>query len=110
MWESETKNLFTEDIFKQMKRSAIFINAARGAVVDEEALYQALKNKTIAAAGLDVFQVEPIAASHPLLTLDNVVALPHIGSSSVETRMTMMALCVENIQLVLSGQKAKTIV
>lgn len=106
----ETKNLFTEEVFKQMKPSAIFINAARGAVVDEEALYRVLKDKVIAAAGLDVFQVEPIDAHHPLLTLDNVVALPHIGSASAETRSAMMALCAENIQLVLNGKVPKTIV
>lgn len=107
---NETKNLFTADVFKQMKSSAIFINASRGPVVDEDALYDALVNGTIAGAGLDVFAKEPISADHPLLKLTNVVALPHIGSSSVETRTTMMELCVENISNVLTGDNPKTLV
>jgi len=107
---NETKNLFTAEVFKQMKPSAIFINASRGPVVDEDALYDALINGTIAGAGLDVFTKEPISVDHPLLKLTNVVALPHIGSSSVETRTTMMELCVENICRVLTGQVPKTLV
>ncbi|WP_147535303.1 2-hydroxyacid dehydrogenase [Bacillus marasmi] len=106
----ETRNLFTADVFASMKRSAIFINASRGPVVDEEALLAALKNNTIAGAGLDVFTIEPISADHPLLTLPNVVALPHIGSSSVETRETMMELCLENIDKVLTGNDPITVV
>lgn len=106
----ETKNLFTKEVFKQMKSSTIFVNVSRGPVVDEQALYQALVNKEIAGAGLDVFEVEPIRASHPLLQLSNVVAIPHIGSSTVDTRYTMMKLCIENIMLVLSGGKPKTLV
>ncbi|UII55409.1 D-glycerate dehydrogenase [Cytobacillus spongiae] len=99
----ETKHLFSRDIFKKMKNSAIFVNTSRGPVVDEEALYDALLTGEIAGAGLDVFETEPIGADHPLLTLDNVVALPHIGSSSMETRTAMMNLCVENILAVLDG-------
>lgn len=106
----ETKNLFTRQVFQKMKPSAIFINASRGAVVDEEALYQSLVAGEIAAAGLDVFAVEPIGASHPLLSLANVVAIPHIGSSSTETRMTMMHLCLDNITAVLTGNRPKTLV
>ena len=107
---NETKNLFTAEVFKQMKPAAIFINASRGPVVDEDALYDALINGTIAGAGLDVFTKEPISVDHPLLKLTNVVALPHIGSSSVETRTTLMELCVENIRRVLTGQVPKTLV
>lgn len=106
----ETKNLFTAEVFQQMKPSAIFVNASRGPVVDEVALHDALVNGTIAAAGLDVFTKEPISADYPLLKLENVVALPHIGSSSIETRTTMMELCVENISRVLTGQNPKTLV
>lgn len=106
----ETKNLFTSNEFKKMKNSTVFINASRGPVVDEEALYEALKSGEIAAAGLDVFVKEPIEASHPLLELPNVVALPHIGSASTETRMAMMDLCLENIDMVLSGNEPKTAV
>lgn len=106
----ETRNLFNKEIFKKMKKSVVFINVSRGPVVDEQALYNALIEGEIAAAGLDVFDVEPIGAEHPLLTLPNVVALPHIGSSGIETRMAMMKLCCDNIQLVLEGQPPKTLV
>jgi glyoxylate reductase len=107
---SETKNMFTRDMFKKMKQSAIFINAGRGPVVDEQALFDALVAGEIAGAGLDVFEKEPIGADHPLLQLPNVVALPHIGSSSVETRMEMMRLCLANIQAVIEGNEPKTLV
>jgi glyoxylate reductase len=106
----ETKNLFTREVFKKMKKTAIFINASRGAVVDEQALYEALTNGEIAAAGLDVFAKEPISPDHPLLMLKNVVALPHIGSASIDTRLAMMELCLQNIELVLSGKEPKTLV
>jgi glyoxylate reductase len=106
----KTKHLFTADVFKKMKKSAIFINVSRGPVVDEKALYKALLNKEIAAAGLDVFEKEPIGPGHPLLSLDNVVAIPHIGSATTETRIRMMELCLENIEAVLSGNKPKTLV
>ncbi|XJZ26805.1 2-hydroxyacid dehydrogenase [Bacillota bacterium Lsc_1132] len=101
----ETRNLFTREVFQQMKKTAIFINVGRGPVVDEQALYEALMAGEIAGAGLDVFAEEPIGANHPLLNLSNVVALPHIGSSSIETRTAMMDLCVKNIDAVLSGKR-----
>jgi glyoxylate reductase len=104
----ETEGLFQKEQFRAMKKSAFFINAARGPIVDEEALTEALKTGEIAGAGLDVFVKEPIDSDHPLLSLDNVVALPHIASSSTETRLGMMNLCVENIHAVLKGDKPKT--
>jgi glyoxylate reductase len=106
----ETKNLFTREIFQKMKKTAIFINVSRGPVVDEKALYQALVQGEIAAAGLDVFEKEPIRATHPLLQLPNVVAIPHIGSSTIDTRTTMMNLCIDNMTLVLEGKSPKTVV
>ncbi|WP_284141445.1 MULTISPECIES: D-glycerate dehydrogenase [unclassified Virgibacillus] len=93
----ETKDLFDKAAFAKMKNSAIFINISRGGVVDEAALYEALQNGTIQAAGLDVYQNEPIHASHPLVALDNTVCLPHIGSATVETREAMIKLCLDNI-------------
>jgi glyoxylate reductase len=107
---NETRNMFTRAVFKKMKKTAIFINAGRGPVVDEGALYEALLAQDIAGAGLDVFVKEPISAEHPLLSLPNVVALPHIGSSSVETRVTMMKLCIDNIKAVLNGAEPSTLV
>jgi glyoxylate reductase len=107
---NETRHMFDREAFRKMKRSAIFINAARGAVVDEQALYDALVSGEIAGAGLDVFEHEPIDASHPLLTLTNVVALPHIGSATKETRTKMMELCCRNIIAVLQGKQPETLV
>lgn len=104
----ETRHLFNREAFRQMKTSAIFINAARGAVVDEQALYEALVAGEIAAAGLDVFEKEPVAADHPLLSLPNVVALPHIGSATYETRRAMMTLARDNIIAVLEGRSPLT--
>ncbi len=105
---SETKELFNKEAFIKMKNSAIFINASRGAVVNEEDLYDALVTGEIAGAGLDVFLNEPIGAEHPLVGLHNVVALPHIGSASYETRYSMMNLCARNIAAVLNGDEPKT--
>jgi glyoxylate reductase len=106
----ETRHMFNEEAFRKMKRSAIFINAARGAVVDEQALYEALVSGEIAGAGLDVFEQEPIDASHPLLKLPNVVALPHIGSATKETRTKMMEVCCRNIIAILTGNQPETLV
>lgn len=93
----KTKHLFDEKSFAQMKSNAIFINISRGQVVDETALYEALKNNVIQAAGLDVFEHEPISNDHPLMQLSNVVCLPHIGSASVQTREKMIELCLQNL-------------
>ncbi|MDQ0340050.1 glyoxylate reductase [Caldalkalibacillus uzonensis] len=106
----ETRHLFGRREFELMKKTAIFINASRGPVVDEDALYHALKEKQIWAAGLDVFQQEPVPIDHPLLTLPNLVPLPHIGSASIPARMAMARLAAENIMLGLSGQKPKTLI
>jgi glyoxylate reductase len=107
---NETRHMFNAEVFRKMKSTAIFINTSRGAVADEAALYEALEQKEIAGAGLDVFEVEPIAADHPLLKLKNVTALPHIGSASIDTRMAMIHICVENIQRILTGESPKTLV
>lgn len=104
----ETEGLFQKEQFQAMKKSAFFINAARGPIVNEEALTEALKKGEIAGAGLDVFVEEPIDSNHPLLQLDNVVALPHIASSSIETRTAMMNLCVQNVMAVLKGDEPRT--
>lgn len=90
--------------FKLMKHTAIFINGARGSVVDEEALIYALKTGEILAAGLDVFVREPIEKDNPLLTMNNVVTLPHIGSATEETRRQMAMLAVQNMMAGLAGK------
>lgn len=100
----ETERMFGAREFGLMKRSAIFINASRGRIVDEAALVRALQDKTIHAAGLDVFEVEPLPADSPLLKLSNVVALPHIGSATHETRLAMAELAVANLVAGLRGE------
>ncbi|GAA0350416.1 2-hydroxyacid dehydrogenase [Oceanobacillus oncorhynchi subsp. oncorhynchi] len=104
----ETDKMFNRAAFEKMKSSAIFINISRGKVVDEDALVHALKSGEIQAAGLDVFEEEPIRADHPLVGLNNTVCLPHIGSASVETRKKMVELCMDNILAVVSGKEAIT--
>nr|WP_106779553.1 D-glycerate dehydrogenase [Lysinibacillus timonensis] len=106
----ETKNLINGKHFKLMKQNAILINTARGGVVNETDLYEALKNGDIWAAGLDVFEQEPVSLDHPLLTLPNVVTLPHIGSASITTRIKMAELVATNIIMALNGEKPLNLV
>ncbi|MEK3881271.1 D-glycerate dehydrogenase [Paenibacillus sp. PL2-23] len=99
-----TKGLMGAREFSLMKRSAIFVNASRGATVDEPALVAALRNGTIRAAGLDVFDKEPLPAGHPLTTLPNTLLLPHIGSATTKTRDDMAMLAARNLMAVLRGE------
>jgi glyoxylate reductase len=103
----ETRHLIDERALRSMKKTAVLVNAARGPIVDEAALAQALGEKWIAAAGLDVFEDEPMI--HPgLLPLTNVVLAPHIASASYDTRLAMSALAVKNCLAVLEGKPALT--
>ncbi|MBD8006000.1 2-hydroxyacid dehydrogenase [Bacillus norwichensis] len=102
-YSEEIHHLISEKELRLMKNTAILINTARGGIIDEAALYDALKNEVIWAAGLDVFEKEPIHPQHPLLTLPNVVTLPHIGSASIATRMKMAELAVDNLYNALLG-------
>ncbi|QGU08968.1 glyoxylate/hydroxypyruvate reductase GhrB [Leclercia sp. J807] len=106
----ETHHMFGKAQFEKMKKTAIFINAGRGPVVDEQALIAALKNGEIHAAGLDVFEQEPLPVSSELLKMPNVVALPHIGSATHETRYNMAACAVENLIDALQGKVDKNCV
>lgn len=106
----ETHHLIGKAQFEMMKKSAIFINAGRGPVVDENALVEALQNGEIHAAGLDVFEKEPLPVDSPLLSLPNVVALPHIGSATHETRYNMAACAVDNLIDALNGKVEKNCV
>ncbi len=106
----ETHRLIGEKQFKTMKSSAVFINAGRGPVVDEKALIAALKAGEIHAAGLDVFEQEPLPTDSELLTMPNVVALPHIGSATHETRYNMAACAVDNLIDALKGNVEKNCV
>jgi len=101
----ETTNLIGHEQFKQMKRSAYLINMARGPVVDGEALFDALSNGLITGAALDVTDPEPLPRDHQLLTLKNLIIVPHLGSASNRTRQRMMEMTVENLLAGLSGKE-----
>jgi glyoxylate reductase len=101
----QTRHLIGERELALMKPTAILVNTTRGPVVDQRALYRALKDRRIAAAGLDVAEEEPIPLDDPLLTLDNVTITPHVGSASVATRGKMAAMAVENVLAALRGEQ-----
>lgn len=99
-----THHLFGREQFAAMRADAVFVNIARGAVVDEAALVQALVEGQLGAAGLDVFEQEPLPAASPLLALPQVVALPHIGSATVEARALMARTAAAELAAVLEGR------
>ena len=101
----ETHHFISDKQLNMMKPSSILINLARGAVVDTEALYKALLKGEIAGAGLDVFDPEPVPQDHPILGLDNVVVLPHIGSASNRSRREMHLLAARNLLAGLKGER-----
>ncbi|WP_439101023.1 2-hydroxyacid dehydrogenase [Congregibacter sp.] len=93
----ETRNLIDERRLGLMKRDAVLVNTSRGGIVDEQALADALSHDRLAAAGLDVFEREPVPDDHPLLSLPNVVATPHIGSATEATRIKMADMAALNM-------------
>ncbi|WP_174492950.1 2-hydroxyacid dehydrogenase [Acinetobacter sp. Marseille-Q1623] len=93
---AESKALINAEAFDLMQKHAVFVNISRGSVVDEQALIDALQQNKIFAAGLDVYQKEPLQQS-PLFDLENVVTLPHIGSATAETRQKMVKLAYQNL-------------
>lgn len=100
----ETRGLIGQRELGLMKPTATLINVARGPVVDTDALTEALMKKQIYAAALDVTEPEPLPRNHPLLALDNLTVLPHLGSATVQTRKRMAELAVENLLLGLNGE------
>jgi lactate dehydrogenase-like 2-hydroxyacid dehydrogenase len=104
---AETKNLINAEVLKALGPDGILINMARGSVVDEEALIQALKNKTILSAGLDVYLREPEVPPE-LIAMENVVLFPHLGSGSVYTRTQMDQLVVDNLLAWAAGKPPLT--
>lgn len=102
---ADTRHLIGELELKRMKPSAILVNLSRGPVVDSAALYTALREGWIHAAGLDVTDPEPLAADDPLLTLDNLVITPHIGSASIDSRRTTCLLAARNLLAGLEGKR-----
>uniref|UniRef100_A0A4W3HIM3 Glyoxylate reductase/hydroxypyruvate reductase n=1 Tax=Callorhinchus milii TaxID=7868 RepID=A0A4W3HIM3_CALMI len=100
----DTQGMCNKDFFAKMKKTAILINSSRGAVVNQEDLYQALTTGQIAAAGMDVTVPEPLPTNHPLLSLKNCVVLPHIGSATYATRNAMSVLAANNLLAGLKGE------
>jgi lactate dehydrogenase-like 2-hydroxyacid dehydrogenase len=101
----ETRHLINAERLRQIKPTATLINCARGDVVDQEALVEALRKGDIAYAGLDVTSPEPLPADHPLLALPNVTVLPHIGSASIATREKMAFMAAQNLLAGLRGER-----
>lgn len=101
----QTRNLVNREVFAKMKNSAYLINTSRGPVVDEEALYDALVNKKIAGAALDVMSPEPPVKDHKLLGLDNVVITPHCGGSTAEAFGRLGTTAAKSVVDVLEGRK-----
>lgn len=101
----ETRHLIDSKAFSKMKSSAVLVNTARGPVVDPEALYEALKERRIFGAGLDVTEPEPLPMDSPLLTLDNIIVVPHIASASQTTREKMAWMAAQNLIAGLKGER-----
>lgn len=101
---SETRHIINSETLHKMKPTATLVNISRGGTVDTHALYEALRDHRIAAAGLDVTEPEPLPREHPLLKLDNVVIAPHLGSATIETRRRMAEMSIENLRAGLAGK------
>jgi len=105
----QTRHLINEAAFSQMKNGVYLINAARGEIVKESALVDALKSGKVKGAGLDVFEFEP-DFSNELAAMENVVLLPHIGSATIETRNKMSEMAAENVIAALEGRRPPNLV
>lgn len=108
--DPSTRGMVGTKEFRAMKPTAVLINTCRGPVVDEAALIQALETGEIFAAGLDVMEVEPIAADNPLVTMPNVVLTPHLGSRAVESDVNVTRNAVENAERVARGEPPEWVV
>ncbi|MBT5109572.1 MAG: hypothetical protein HOM25_12890, partial [Rhodospirillaceae bacterium] len=97
----ESKHMFDAALIGKMKPTAYLNNPARGGIIDEDALYEALRDNKIAGAALDVFETEPPAKDHPLFSLDNIMVSPHIAGITAEALTRMATMAVENIYAVL---------
>lgn len=101
----QTRHLIRRDQFSMMKPTAVFVNTSRGPVVDQQALAEALAARRIFAAGIDVFEREPVPTDDPLLAQGNAIVAPHIASASIPTRIRMATLAAENLVAVLQGKR-----
>ena len=100
----ETRHMISDDAFEMMKTGVRIVNAARGGVIDETALYNAVKSGKVAAAGLDVFEQEPVDPNSPLLSLDNVIVAPHLGASTEEAQVKVAVDAAESVIAALNGE------
>ena len=107
---AETRHLIAERELGLMKPTAVLVNIARGPIVDQRALYRALVDRKIWAAGLDVFEAEPVPMDEPLLKLDNEVVPPHLGSASTATRIKMATMAAQNCLAGVSGRVPPNVV
>ena len=105
----ENDNLINEDRIAMMKKTAILVNTSKGSLIDYDALYNALKEKRIAGAALDVFPMEPIDEDNEFLELDNAIVAPHIGGDTLEVIDRQSALLLEDVKAWLNGQKPKNV-
>jgi glyoxylate reductase len=106
----ETRGLIGARELALMKPDAVLVNTARGAVVDQAALVQALSAGRLTGAALDVFEKEPLSPDDPLLALPNVLVAPHVGSATVETRTRMADLACENLRAFFVGERPPCVV
>jgi D-3-phosphoglycerate dehydrogenase len=107
---AETHHLIGETFFKRMKPTAILINTSRGPVVDERALAQALRDKRLAGAALDVWEQEPVTSDNPLLKMENVIATPHAAYFSTAAVAQIPRRCGEEVARVLTGRRPLNVV
>jgi D-3-phosphoglycerate dehydrogenase / 2-oxoglutarate reductase len=106
----ENENLISEKQFKMMKQGSYFINTARASMVDEKALYDALKTKKIAGAGMDIVRYDPNRPVNPLVELDNTIVMPHIGGATFETTTKGADIVAKQLERYLSGLELQTVI
>ena len=107
---AETRHLIGEKFFRRMRPTAVLVNTSRGPVVDEQALTRALEERRLAGAALDVWEQEPVAADHPLLKMNNVIATPHAAYFSSPAIAAVPRRCGEEVARVLTGQRPLNVV
>ncbi len=109
-WLEATRNMISSERIAMMKPGAMLINTARGPVVDEKAMIQALKEGRLSGAGLDVFDPEPFTPESEILKFDNVITTPHVGAATLDNYQRVFTFCAKNIRRVVQGEKPENVV